>query len=226
MGVQERKEREREQRKLDILDAARTVFILNGIQAATMDKIAAQAELAKGTLYLYYKNRDELLLALISMDLEHLNKGMSEVVQSTAPADEKLFRAFETFHSFSKENTLFYQVMTQVNIGEVINCTGGESESLGTFRALNKQMMNMLADIVQEGVQTKVFTLTRPVGFVVMQVVMATKGSMVLMNNGMLPPEFNDINPEEMLNEQAILLIRGLKSKPTPMGSIALESRP
>lgn len=224
MGVQERKEREREQRKHDILDAARTVFILHGIQAASMDKIATQAELAKGTLYLYYKNRDELLIALISNDLEQLNDKMVEVMESSAPSDEKLFNAFETFHSFSKENTLFYQVMTQVNISELIGCTGGESESLESFRAHNSKMMRMLEAIVQEGADTGVFTLTQPVPFVVMQVVMATKGSMVLMNNGMLPPEFNELNPEEMLRQQAILLIRGLKSKPTPIGSIELET--
>ena len=90
MGVVERKEREREQRRSDILNAARTVFALSGLQGASMDKIAAQAELAKGTLYLYYRNRDEMLLALMAEDLENLTKQIDAVAKGRLKADKKL----------------------------------------------------------------------------------------------------------------------------------------
>ena len=187
------------------------MFTEHGLQGASMDKIAAEAELAKGTLYLYYKNKDELLLALITMDIEKLNAYVQDVAESKAPSDEKLFNAFETFHSFSKDNSLFYQVMTQVNISEIVKCGMAESSSLGEFQHHNNSMMKTMVGIVQEGVDTGVFALTNSVEFVVMQLVLALKGTMVLMNNGMMPPEFYELDREVIMQEQARLLIRGLK---------------
>lgn len=64
VGILERKEREREKRKNDIVDAAERVFFNKGHENATMDDVAEEAELSKGTLYLYFKNKEELYLAI------------------------------------------------------------------------------------------------------------------------------------------------------------------
>lgn len=64
MGIAERKEREKEQRKNDIVDAAERVFFKKGHEEATMDDVAEEAELSKGTLYLYFKNKEDLYLAI------------------------------------------------------------------------------------------------------------------------------------------------------------------
>ena len=64
MGIAERREREKEQRKNDIIDAAERVFFARGPENATMDDIAEEAELSKGTLYLYFKNKEDLYLAI------------------------------------------------------------------------------------------------------------------------------------------------------------------
>ena len=60
MGIAERKEREKEQRRKAILDAAEKVFFEKGLKYSTMDDVAEEAELSKGTLYLYFKNKEEL----------------------------------------------------------------------------------------------------------------------------------------------------------------------
>jgi AcrR family transcriptional regulator len=64
MGITERKEREKEQRKNDIIDAAEGVFFAKGLENATMDDVAEEAELSKGTLYLYFKNKEDLYLSI------------------------------------------------------------------------------------------------------------------------------------------------------------------
>lgn len=64
MSVASRRKREREERRASILEAASRVFFSKGFQVATMDEVAAEAELSKGTLYLYFKNKDDLFLAL------------------------------------------------------------------------------------------------------------------------------------------------------------------
>ncbi len=60
MGIVERREREKEHRRNSILDAAEEIFFSKGIHLATMDEVAARAELSKGTLYIYFKSKEEL----------------------------------------------------------------------------------------------------------------------------------------------------------------------
>ncbi|MEO8168159.1 MAG: helix-turn-helix domain-containing protein, partial [bacterium] len=60
MGIIERKEREKEHRREDIIAAAQKIFFEKGLPSATMDEIAEAAELSKGTLYLYYKSKEDL----------------------------------------------------------------------------------------------------------------------------------------------------------------------
>jgi AcrR family transcriptional regulator len=64
MGIQERKERERERRRQQIIVAAKRAFSEKGFNRATMEDIAREAELSPGTLYLYFKNKDELYASL------------------------------------------------------------------------------------------------------------------------------------------------------------------
>jgi len=64
MGIKERREREKEQRKQEITDAAEKVFFSMGIEKATMQHVADTAELSKGTLYLYFKSKEDLHYAL------------------------------------------------------------------------------------------------------------------------------------------------------------------
>lgn len=60
MGTKERRMREKKRRRQQILEAAKTHFFEKGFMAATMDKIADSVELSKGTLYLYFKSKEEL----------------------------------------------------------------------------------------------------------------------------------------------------------------------
>lgn len=79
MGIKERKEREKEQRKQTIVDAAEKIFFSKGIDNATMDDVAEKAELSKGTLYLYFKNKDELFWAIHLRGLSLLSEYMRKV---------------------------------------------------------------------------------------------------------------------------------------------------
>ena len=60
MGIQERKQRERERRRQQIIVAAKRVFSEKGFSKSTMEDIAREAELSPGTLYLYFKNKDKV----------------------------------------------------------------------------------------------------------------------------------------------------------------------
>ena len=72
MGIQERKQREKERRRQQIMVAAKRVFVKKGYGRATMESIAKEAELSAGTLYLYFRNKSELWATLSVRVLQYL----------------------------------------------------------------------------------------------------------------------------------------------------------
>ena len=60
-----RKDRKRVQQRSDILLAARDLFLSEGQARFTMRKLASEVGCAPGTLYLYFKDKDELIAVLV-----------------------------------------------------------------------------------------------------------------------------------------------------------------
>ena len=79
MSVQERHRRERQARGQAILAAAAKVFAKHGLEGATIEMVAREAEVAVGTIYLYYSSRDDLYLNLIAERAEHLRARYLEI---------------------------------------------------------------------------------------------------------------------------------------------------
>ncbi len=101
MGIAERREREKEQRKNDIVDAAERVFFRIGHENATMDDVAEEAELSKGTLYLYFKNKEDLYLAIHLRGNKILHELFQKAVakgQSGLEKTQAIGRAYVNFY--------------------------------------------------------------------------------------------------------------------------------
>src|SRR5215471_6882478 len=66
------------QKTAAVLDAARTVFSRYGFEGATIDAVAAEAGIAKGTVYLYFKSKDELYVAALVRHVKELSQTARE----------------------------------------------------------------------------------------------------------------------------------------------------
>ena len=90
MGIEERRIREKENRREGIVDAAEEIFLSMGFNDTTMDQIAEKAELGKGTLYLYFKSKDELLLAVYLKNLEQVERIFLEAMAQQETGIDKI----------------------------------------------------------------------------------------------------------------------------------------
>src|SRR5262245_61631440 len=81
-------------RKTQILDAARESFARHGMSGTTVDGIARSAGVAKGTVYLYYKSKEEILKQVLDEDLAQLHANTVPVVTAPGTVQEKLHRFF------------------------------------------------------------------------------------------------------------------------------------
>jgi len=82
----------REFRVGEILTAARRVIAAHGFQGATIDRVAEEARIAKGTVYLYFNNKDDLLQAAMEEGLISFDKQIRAEVAHVADPLEKLRR--------------------------------------------------------------------------------------------------------------------------------------
>jgi AcrR family transcriptional regulator len=98
----DRKEREKERRRSDIIEAAEKLFFSRGYESVTMDDIAKETELARGTLYLYFKNKDDICVAIAARGLKILNGMFSDGYNSGKAGIEKLRLYLLALYEFHK----------------------------------------------------------------------------------------------------------------------------
>jgi len=111
MGIAERRKREKEQRRKAIIDAAERVFFSLGQNVATMDDVAKEAELSKGTLYLYFKSKEELYLAIHLRGIQLLGSLFEKAIQKEKTGIEKIRVIGETYYQFSHDYPDYFNAL-------------------------------------------------------------------------------------------------------------------
>ena len=111
MGLKERREREREERKRQILDAARSLLFEQGLQGTSINKIANSAEIGVGTIYFYFTSKEEIFAALQEEGIDLLyDKIKKSLVRVNRPED-RLKTIARVYFDFSRENKDYFDII-------------------------------------------------------------------------------------------------------------------
>lgn len=153
MGIQERKKRERERRRQQIMVAAKRVFSVRGFNKATMEDIAKEAELSPGTLYLYFKNKDELFSSLSIRILQYLNLRLEHVVNSEKEldSDEKIEALRDVMYDVYEFDPLILVNMFHLQSSDTLKNLS--SELLSSLKDLSRNSLGLMAEIFEEGIE-------------------------------------------------------------------------
>ena len=162
MGIQERKEREKERRRQQIIVAAKRVFSEKGFNKSTMEDIAKEAELSPGTLYLYFKNKEELYASLSLRILQYLHIRVTHVNKDAALSPEqKLSALMEAMYDVYDFDPLIIINMFHLQSSETLK---NLSESLlEEIKQLSKKSIGAIAKIFEEGIQKGIYVDRHPV---------------------------------------------------------------
>jgi len=117
MGIAERKEREREEVKDLILNAAREIFLAEGYENTSMRKIASKIEYSPGIIYLHFRDKNELLLALHNKAFECKMKALFESVKDIPDPMQRLIATGKAYLEYGINNIQDYELMF------VLSCT-------------------------------------------------------------------------------------------------------
>jgi TetR/AcrR family transcriptional regulator len=111
MGISERKIREKEQRKKEILDTAERLFFSHGYEEVSMDGIAREVELNKATLYLYFENKEALFAAIVLRGVGILEGKYRECMEKQVPGIVKAALMGEAYYRFSREQPEYLRLI-------------------------------------------------------------------------------------------------------------------
>lgn len=112
MGIEERKKREKEERRELILGTARRLFFDEGFQAVTVEKIAREAELAKGSIYLHFCGKEEIYTEILLRDIDAFYQEIASLVSADASAESRLVRLAHVYAAlFLRDRELFRILM-------------------------------------------------------------------------------------------------------------------
>ncbi|HET7842237.1 MAG TPA: TetR/AcrR family transcriptional regulator [Terriglobia bacterium] len=138
-------------RTAEILAAAHRVFAEKGFHAATIDEVAKAANVAKGTVYLYYRSKDDLYWAALRrgvVEMIERTKASMDRVQST---EEKIHALIDTKVRYFDENREFFRIY----YSEFGNVLTHPSEAKKDFTKLYLGHEKMVEEVLARGLRRK-----------------------------------------------------------------------
>ena len=146
MGQRARSKDKRER----ILNAAVKVFAAKGFYCARVSEVAREAGIADGTIYLYFKSKEEILRGLFEENMRRLIHGLRDVVDDASTPTEKFTRLFDAYTDF---------VINEPQLTEVLTVELRESgKFMNEFAApLFGDFLRVLIEIIEAGQQSGAF---------------------------------------------------------------------
>lgn len=209
MGIAERKEREKQQRREEIITAAEKVFFTRGFEDSTMDDIAGKAELSKGTLYLYFKSKEDLHMAVAHKAVSMLKSTMAGIEKKPVNAMEKLASMGRSAVEFSRQ---FPDHMKSIMVLE-----GSEFQNISISitqvreAIYNDSPVGMLIRIVEQGVKEKLIREDIPPPIIAHTLWMQTLSVIrfVTMKSALI--EVFDLTPANIYESHFELVLNGIR---------------
>ena len=157
MGISERKEKEKQIRRNDIIDAAEEIFFSKGYDFATMDDVAKKAEFSKRTVYVYFNSKEQLYFEIMvrgyTILIEMLEAVLAE--RKNMYAIDRIERIGKTLYQFSIEYTNYFNAIMTYENGEKDFIIEIQDDSREECYALGEKIFGYLTSALADGVKDR-----------------------------------------------------------------------
>jgi AcrR family transcriptional regulator len=148
--IQERRREEKEMRRQSIIDAAEQVFAQRGFEVATMADIADQARLSRALIYFYFKDKEELALAITARALQTLRRSFERASAKGRTGLEKASAISQAYMDFAMSQPDYFEFIARGEVKEFGPSPVKENERLCASEG--EKTLAVLADAVRRGV--------------------------------------------------------------------------
>lgn len=121
MGVKERRARQKKVLRQEILDAASELFVKEGFENVSMRRIAEKIEYSPTTIYLYFRDKAELLESVCHETFSRLSQRLATLLNQPADPIERLKRGLIAYIEFGLENPHHYRATFMMPIPETMD---------------------------------------------------------------------------------------------------------
>jgi AcrR family transcriptional regulator len=140
-----RRERERQQRRADILRAAEQVFAAKGFHEASIEEIARAAEFATGTVYLYFRDKETLYIELFEGKIRELTAAIQAQVESVKDPLESLKLLVRARMGFFERNRAFFRIYAREGMNRYENRHDRWSGVVGLYQ----EYLSLIGKLIQ-----------------------------------------------------------------------------
>jgi AcrR family transcriptional regulator len=141
------KEKQRGEREALILQVAEEVLLEKGYYETSIDEIAARVGIAKGTVYLHFPSKEDLVIAIFERDMQQLLQYIDSTMSSALTARGKIEAIFDLMHGgiISKRMQLLYSISNGAGLRHLL------VEKKGCLREIWDQLSARLNSLLEEG---------------------------------------------------------------------------
>jgi AcrR family transcriptional regulator len=141
----------RDFRRDQIMDTARRLFGERGTTDVSMDEIAAEAGVARSTLYVYFANRDELLRACVQSMYDRMQDTVELVLAGRASPQDRLWGLILGLLERIDESPAFFRLAMAT---QATDAAAGSEAVGGALMLIGLDMIRVLEDLVVAGMAT------------------------------------------------------------------------
>jgi AcrR family transcriptional regulator len=156
LGTKERRTREKENLRQEILDAARQLFLQNGFENVSMRQIALKIEYSPTTIYLYFKDKAELFHSICEETFGKLERELSAIATGDSDAVECLRKGSEAYIRFGLRYPYHYQLIFMTPHPH------REKRDFPVMGLAGDRAFRYLLDVVSRGIEGGQFRRTDP----------------------------------------------------------------
>ena len=149
-----RREREKLRHRQEILDAALVLFSEYGFHSVSMQQVAAKAEFSIGTLYNFFKNKEDLYDTLLGELTDKFHQAVTNAIDSGGDETEKLRNYVTAKAAVFCENLEVVRLYFQETSGVSFNFKAGLDAEV---RVQHAKFMKRLAKVFTDGIKKKRF---------------------------------------------------------------------
>ena len=139
----------------EIIDVSKELLLKDGFNKISMRKIAKRVNVTATSIYLHFKNKDDLLLALIEESIQNLNKALMKAMNSSLDPIQQLEKLAEAYIQYALENPQEYEIIYMVR-----------PEAMPKYPKVKfqevRQTYELLSGIIQDGKEKELFDVDNP----------------------------------------------------------------
>ncbi|MGE5606159.1 MAG: TetR/AcrR family transcriptional regulator [Bacteroidota bacterium] len=137
------------EKRMEILKAAIDLFSENGFERTTVDEIAARANVGKGTIYLYFANKEQIFIAIIESGVQYILNRMNEILNQPGDFRERLQDLLRQHLQFAENHRKFYRLFIKEGLNLKLI---GDKDSQVRILEMHKKAHQQLTEFMQIGI--------------------------------------------------------------------------